>query len=139
MRTELTGPAPPDVVIHAMAVLDYAPAAPQAAKTPSGREEWTIRLVRTPKVIRHIRDWHPEVLLVQFKLEVDLSEPALRRAALDSLRRNHADIVVANDLAHIGADAHPALILDADGTLLARPDTKPKIAAHLCDVLEERT
>ena len=37
-----------DAVVHAMAVLDYAPAEPAAEKVRSGRAEWTIRLVPTP-------------------------------------------------------------------------------------------
>lgn len=138
LQAELTGEAPPHAVIHAMAVLDYVPAEALAEKTPSGREEWTVRLVRAPKVIRRVRDWAPASCLVQFKLEVGLSEADLCRAALDSLRGNRADLVVANDLTQIRGDVHPALILSSDGTVLARPATKTAIAHALCDVLAAR-
>jgi phosphopantothenoylcysteine synthetase/decarboxylase len=138
VEAELTGPQPPDAVVHAMAVLDYVPAQPSVAKTPSGREEWQVRLVRTPKVIRIIRDKAPGACLVEFKLEVDRTEEQLREAALASLRANGADLVVANDLNRIDADRHPALILAPDGTVLARPGTKAEIAAALCDILAGR-
>ena len=121
LQAELTGEAPPHAIIHAMAVLDYVPAETLAEKTPSGREEWTVRLVRAPKVIRSLRDWAPESCLVQFKLEVGLSEADLCRAALTSLRGNRADLVVANDLTQIRGETHPALILAPDGAVLARP------------------
>lgn len=129
---------PPDAIVHAMAVLDYVPEAPDQTKTPSGRENWTIRLVRTPKVIGLIREWAPDARLVQFKLEVGLPEDELRTAALESLRHNEADLVVANDLTRIRDEVHPALVLDASGKVLARPGTKTEIAAALCDLLAVR-
>lgn len=137
LRDEM-GANPPDAAIHAMAVLDYVPEAPDQTKTPSGRESWTIKLVRTPKVIKRIREWAPDACLVQFKLEVGLAEEELRAAALDSLRRNRSDLVVANDLARIRDEVHPALILDPSGKVLARPGTKTEIASLLCDLLAVR-
>ena len=138
LEAELSGPQRPHVVVHAMAVLDYVPADPSAAKTPSGREEWQVRLVKTPKVIRIIRERVPDACLVEFKLEVGRAEEELRQVAVASLRANRADLVVANDLNRIRGDEHPALILAADGTVLARPATKAEIAARLCDVLAGR-
>ena len=138
MERELTAEDSPRAVVHAMAVLDYVPAERQDGKTPSGRPKWSLPLVRTPKVIRHIREWSPQVLLVQFKLEVDVTDEQLHEIAMASLARNGSDLVVANDLARIGEGRHPALLLDADGRILARPQTKIEIARDLCDVLAER-
>lgn len=138
LKEELMRPEPPHAVLHAMAVLDYVPARPSAEKTPSGREEWVVRLVRTPKVIRHVKEWAPGALLVEFKLEVGRSEAELREAALASVRANDADLVVANDLERIRDEVHPALILAPDGQALARPSTKAEIARALCDLLAER-
>ncbi len=135
LEAELTGPEPPDTVVHAMAVLDYVPAERIEEKTPSGRDEWSVRLVRTPKVIKRIKDWAPGVCLVEFKLEVGRTEEELKEAALASLRANRADLVVANDLTGIRDETHPALILAPDGQVLARPATKTQIAQALCDVL----
>jgi phosphopantothenoylcysteine synthetase/decarboxylase len=138
LESELRGAAPPHAILHAMAVLDYVPAETSAEKTPSGRDEWTLRLVGSPKVIRSIRDWAPRACLVQFKLEVGLSEESLIRAALASLKANRSDLVVANDLTQIRGETHPALILSPDGEVLARPQTKGAIARALCDVLTAR-
>jgi phosphopantothenoylcysteine synthetase/decarboxylase len=138
LQDALVADKPPDAVIHTMAVLDYVPEAEHGGKTPSGRDRWELTLVRSPKVIRKIRDWAPESFLVQFKLEAGLSEEELLEAALASLHANRADLVVANDLTQIRDEQHPALILNADGEMLARPSTKSEIAAHLCDALAER-
>jgi phosphopantothenoylcysteine synthetase/decarboxylase len=138
MERELTAGDAPRAVVHAMAVLDYVPAERQDGKTPSGRQEWSVPLVRTPKVIRHIREWSPQVLLVQFKLEVSVTDEQLQEIAMASLARNRSDLVVANDLARIGEGRHPAIVLNAEGRVLARPQTKAEIAGALCDVLAER-
>jgi len=127
----------PDAVLHAMAVLDYVPAEPEVEKTPSGRDEWYVRLVKTPKVIRLIRDWAPKTCLVQFKLEVGLSDEALLGAAVASMRGNRADLCVANDLSRIRDEIHPALIIARDGAVLARPGTKSEIARELCRILAD--
>ncbi len=134
----LTAGEVPDAVLHAMAVLDYVPAEPSSEKTPSGKDAWTVRLVRTPKVIRLIRDWAPDALLVQFKLEVGCTDGELASAATDSMRGNRSDMVVANDIARIRDDVHPALIIGADGDVLARAGTKGEIAERLCAILAQR-
>jgi len=120
-----------------MAVLDYVPDKPSNRKTPSGKNAWTVRLVRTPKVIESIRQWAPGALLVAFKLEVDLGDEALRRTALASLRRYGADLMVANNLTGIRDEVHPALIIGPEGEVLARPQTKSDIARNLCRILAE--
>lgn len=125
----------PDAVLHAMAVLDYVPEVSKDEKTPSQQESWDIRLVRTPKVIRMIRDWAPDAYLVEFKLEVGKPEQELREVALASLHGNRADLVVANDLTQIRDETHPALIIAPDGAVVARPATKTEIASQLCDIL----
>lgn len=138
LEAELTASEPPDAILHAMAVLDYAPETASADKIPSQRDSWDVRLVKTPKVIQSIRDWAPAAYLVEFKLEVDTEEEQLWEAALASLRINRADLVVANDLAKIRDETHPALIVAPDGSVLVRPATKGEIARELLDILAAR-
>lgn len=138
LESQLGGVASHDAVIHAMAVLDYVPERAPDAKVPSGREEWAIRLTRTPKVIRKIKEWCPSVLLVGFKLEVQAGEAELKQSALKALRKSDADLVVANDLSKIRDETHPALIIDSLGTVLERPGTKTEIARSLCRLVGER-
>jgi len=138
LERELFSSTRPDAVVHAMAVLDYVPETPGEEKTPSGRSAWQITLVKTPKVVRYIRKWAPDVFLVQFKLEVGTTEGQLREVAIASMWRNRADLVVANDMTSIRDEQHPALIIAPDGTVLARPSTKSEVAEQICNILAEK-
>jgi phosphopantothenoylcysteine synthetase/decarboxylase len=137
LEQELTARERYDAVVHAMAVLDYVPEKSESGKAPSARETWTIRLVRTPKIIRQIKVWSPRTFLVGFKLEVDKTGERLRELALVSMRQNRADLVVANDLTKIRDEAHPAIIVGAAGSVLARPETKSEIARDVCRIIGE--
>ena len=137
LQKELTASERYDAVVHAMAVLDYVPQHTEPEKVPSGKESWTLRLVRTPKVIRQIKVWSPRSLLVGFKLEAGKDDEALRDSALALRRLSRADLVVANDLSRIRDETHPALIIGTGGAVLARPQTKTEIASQLCRLIAE--
>lgn len=126
-------------VVHAMAVLDYAPERSMGEKRASDTEEWDIRLVRTPKVSALIRETMPEACFVGFKLEAGISEEELVRRALASLRKHRLDLVVANDLDRVGPDAHEALFIAPDGTVLSRSSTKRDIAEYIAGFIGTNT
>jgi len=122
-------------IIHSMAVLDYVPEAPREEKVASGREEWQIRLVKTPKVIRLIRELAPQAFLVGFKLEVGSSEEELIDRAYRSLLANKADLVVANDLLQIERGNHVGYLVNPEGEVVARVEGKEEIARKLVEVI----
>jgi phosphopantothenoylcysteine synthetase/decarboxylase len=94
-----------DVGFLAMAVSDYEPTH-LPGKLESDAETSTIVARRTPKVIRAVRDWSPEVYLVGFKLLSRSSEAELIRAAEAANRANRADLTIANDLQTLRAGRH---------------------------------
>ncbi|MFQ5886028.1 MAG: phosphopantothenoylcysteine decarboxylase [Anaerolineae bacterium] len=122
-------------IIHSMAVLDYAPEAHREEKVPSGREEWLIRLVKTPKVIKMMRRLAPQAFLVGFKLEVGSREEALIAIAHRSLLANKADLVVANDLLQIERGNHVGYLVNPEGELVARAEGKGEIARRLIEII----
>lgn len=124
-------------IIHAMAVLDYVPEAAREEKVPSGREEWQIRLVKTPKVIKMIRELAPQAFLVGFKLEVGRSEEELIAIAHRSLLANKADLVVANDLLQIERGNHVGYFVNPEGELVACAQGKEEIARRLIEIIIE--
>lgn len=128
-----------DVVIHLMAVLDYVPAEPRTTKTPSGRGEWNVRLIKTPKAIKLIRRLAPHAYLVSFKLEVNKPLDELVQIAYNSLQRNESQLVVANDLSQIEDGRHQAYFIDPSGKIDATCETKHEIATklieHVCRAL----
>jgi phosphopantothenoylcysteine synthetase/decarboxylase len=128
-----------DAVLHSMAVLDYVPATYVEEKTRSGQEEWWIRLVRTPKVIKVIKELQPDTMLISFKLEVDKSREELIEAAHQSLRSNRADLVLVNDLQEIEQGHHVGYIVNPAGNVESVVEGKKEIASKLLDAVAERT
>ncbi len=80
-----------------MAVSDYEPER-SAGKLDSRAEDRLLRLHRTPKVIRSVRDWSPRTYLVGFKLLSGASPDELIEQAEAACRANRVDLTVANDL-----------------------------------------
>jgi len=108
-RLQETRPAP-DVVLHAAAVSDYAPA-PVRGKVASGRPAWTLRLLPRPKLVAELRRRHPRAILCMFKLESGVSRAELVRRATAAARRAGADLVFANRLEDVGRE-HRGLLID---------------------------
>lgn len=129
-QQELTGKHH-DAIIHLMAVLDYEPAEFVPDKTPSGREEWVVRLKPTPKVIARMKEWAPDALLVGFKLEDQVSDEGLIAAAVALAETNQAAFVVTNNLTEIEQGHHRSLFVAPDGSLLAEVVGKEAIAEEL--------
>ncbi len=124
-----------DALVHAAAVADYRPVSgPAPSKTPSSLDELVIRLVPTPKIVDEVKSLDPEIVLVKFKLESGVTEPELLRIAEQSRRHSGAELIVANDLAQIHGDDHPAWVLDASG-LKTRVATEAELATELASRL----
>ena len=104
----------PAAAVFAAAVLDFVPERELSGKTPSGRP-LTLRLVPTPKLVDQILEEVPGMAAVGFKLEYDVEELDLLAAARALIRRTGLCAVVANDLARITAEEHPALLVPAEG------------------------
>lgn len=84
----------------------------------------------TPKVISQIKQMAPEVTLVGFKLLEGVSKKELYEVASKLREKNHADYIVANDLAKIGHGKHWAMILGENG-IVTECTTKKEIAETL--------
>ncbi len=87
----------PEIVVLAAAVADYVPE-PQTGKISSAPQTLNLPLRRTPKVIAKVRDWHPSVFLVGFKLLSGSTEEVLIATAQRALQTNRADVIAGNDL-----------------------------------------
>lgn len=123
-------------VVHAMAVLDYAPERRLDEKKKSGDEFWDIRLVRTPKIVSIIRAMVPASFFIGFKLESGIDEEELIERAVALLEKNRLDAVVANRLERVGGDRHEAIVIGVGGYVLARAETKAEIADLVAGMIE---
>lgn len=105
-------------------------------KIRSTSEQLIIALKKAPKVIHSIKQWQPSTQLIGFKLLVDVSETDLLKAAIDSIQKNHADYIVANDLNNISSTQHQAIIVSKDG-IQKRCQTKQEIANDLLTIITQ--
>lgn len=127
-----------DAVVHPMAVLDFQPDVVRQEKTGSGVTEWTVRLVPTPKVISLVKELAPGTFLVGFKLEVGKPPEELQAIAYEFLRKNRADLVVANDLRDIEGGEHRGYFIAPDGSVVRTVSGKEAIARALVEYLDAR-
>ncbi len=91
-------------------------------------------LTLTPKVIGEIKKMAPDVTLVGFKLLEGVSKEELFDVATRLKEKNHADYIVANDLAKIGKGKHWAMIIGDHG-IETECTTKKEIAEALLKLL----
>ena len=120
------------VLIHSMAVSDYTPVYMTSidevkasqdlsefltkhnteTKISSKEEAQILFLKKNPKMISLVKEWNPKIHLIGFKLLVDVSREYLIQIARESLEKNKADIIVANDLTQINAEQHIAYLVE---------------------------
>ena len=123
--------------VLAAAILDYVPAEFHDGKLPSGRR-LTLELVPTPKLIAELVQTAPQMATVGFKLEYGRSDEELIAIARAHIERYHLTAVLANDLARMAAEEHPALLVCLDGrveTVEGAEGIGRAIAGHLQRVL----
>ena len=139
------------VLIHSMAVSDYTPVymtgldevktssnleelldkKNKEAKISSTDEVQVLFLKKTPKIISLVKEWNPSIHLIGFKLLVDVTEDHLIEVARQSLVKNQADLIIANDLTQISAYQHRAIFVEKDR--LQTVQTKEEIANLLLE------
>ena len=137
------------VLIHSMAVSDYTPVymtgfnevqasqdltefldkKNQETKISSKEDVQVLFLKKNPKIISLVKEWNPNIHLIGFKLLVDVSQEHLIQIARESLKKNQADLIVANDLTQINAEQHLAYLVEENGYQIAT--SKQEIADFL--------
>lgn len=127
-----------DAVIHSMAVLDYVPDKYIDDKVASGKDEWTIRLIKTPKAIKIVKEINPDVFLVGFKLEVGKTKKELVKIAYKTLLKSDADLIIANDLKDLERGEHIAYFVNPTGEIIDIQTGKKNIAKKLIKLIVNR-
>ncbi len=134
---ELKGDDGYDAMIGAAAVADYTLDA-NADKIKSG-QELVLRLKPTRKILKAVRAAYPDLRIVGFKAETNISEEELIRRATESMRSSGLDLMVANDVGRMGmgTDENRVLIIDRRGVYRLAEGKKSAIAGSIIDALAE--
>ena len=139
------------VLIHSMAVSDYTPVymtgfdevqasqdltefldkKNQQTKISSKEDVQVLFLKKNPKIISLVKEWNSKIHLIGFKLLVDVSQDHLIQIARESLEKNQADLIVANDLTQISSEQHKAYLVEKNSFQTAT--TKQEISDLLLD------
>ncbi|GAH73674.1 unnamed protein product, partial [marine sediment metagenome] len=100
-----------DVLISAAAISDFT-VEPSEAKIPSGGD-FHLHLVPTVKLIEEVRTEFPELVIVGFKAETNVSEEELIRRAREKMEKYNLAMVVANDVGEggIGTEENEVYII----------------------------
>jgi phosphopantothenoylcysteine decarboxylase/phosphopantothenate--cysteine ligase len=123
-----------DVCVMAAAVADFAPRRRRAGKIKKGSGGLTLDLRKTRDILAALgRHRRPGQLLVGFALEA--ADPD-HRLALAKLRRKRCDLIVANQLATMGADTARLVVLDRNGVQLELQGRKATVARRLVSFLD---
>jgi phosphopantothenoylcysteine decarboxylase / phosphopantothenate---cysteine ligase len=120
VSSELGGKAPYDIMMAAAAVGDWRPLE-QATKKISTHDSnrLVIELEPTPKIIDGIKSIYPDIFLLAFRAQHDLTEDDLIADAAARARKADADLIAVNDVSKAGAgfetDTNEMFLVDQDG------------------------
>ena len=110
-----------DIVILSAAASDYTTQKTKL-KIKSTKENLVIKLCKAPKIIDHIKKIQPDVFLVGFKAEADISRKTLVESARKKLKESSADMIIANDVGskyQKDTRYNEVLIIDNSGKVLS--------------------
>ena len=128
-----------DVFISAAAVSDFIPLKDEGLTKISSSKDLTLKLQKAPKIIDEVKKINPDIFLVGFKAEYDLSKEELLESARKKMEESHADLIVANDVskegAGFGSNSNEVLIVDLEKVLRIPLTSKKEVAGKILDCI----
>jgi phosphopantothenoylcysteine decarboxylase/phosphopantothenate--cysteine ligase len=126
-----------NALISAAAVADYT-LDPKEEKIKSG-QEFILMLKPTKKMIKEVRSAYPDLKIVGFKAETNVSDDELVKRATESMKSSNLDLVVANDVGSggIGCEENRVHIIKRQGRSILVQGKKSLIARKIIDSLVE--
>jgi len=125
-----------DVFISAAAVSDFIPKTEIKENKISSGADITLKLEKAPKIIVEVKKINPEIFLVGFKAEYDLSRDELIESARKRAEESNIDLMVANDVAIEGAgfgeDKNQVILIDDEITDVPL-SSKKEVAERVID------
>lgn len=129
-----------DIFISAAAVSDFEFKKESDKKIDSSSSLF-LNLKPTTKIIRQIKKINPDIFLVGFKAEFNISKDEIIACARKQIADAGTDLVIANDISkencHFGSDNNEVLIVDNE-VLTVPLSSKREIAKRIFDVISEK-
>ena len=122
-----------DGIIHAAAVSDYQLLKTFNHKLSSTKNEFTLKLVPTEKLIHLIKRIDSKILLVGFKLNMG-NQDELRREARKLFEEADCDLIVANK-SH--KNKYGGFILDKNMQVVGQANNRTQMAKTLVNILKD--
>jgi len=122
-----------DIIIVCAALSDYIPKK-QKGKIPSGKSKLIIEMTPAPKIITSLRKKAPNSKIIGFKVED--STVKLKEKAINLLKKNNLDFVVANTITGFDKDENEIWIIDKKGKSFHKKDKKEQLASHILDAVK---
>lgn len=128
-----------DVFLSAAAVSDFT--LEKETHKVSSHEDITLQLRPAPKIINRVKVINPEIFLVAFKADYNVSKDEIIEAARQRMEESRADLVVANDVAvpgaGFGSDENQVLLID-EHVRKVPLTSKEEIAGKIMDKVVQR-
>lgn len=123
-----------DLLISAAAISDFT-VTPAAEKIKSGKVV-TLTLRPAPKLIKQARQKYPQLKIIGFKAETNVTEDELIERARESMKTSALSMVVANDVSKggMGTEENDVYIIDSGVKHIS--GTKRYIAAEIMNKIE---
>lgn len=130
-----------DIFISAAAVSDFKLEGSDSQKISSD-DDLTINFKPGPKILNMVKEINPNILLVGFKAESNISEEELVISARKQIGKSGADFVVANDISvegsGFGSEKNQVVIVD-DDTSSVPLCSKQEVAKKIVEKIIEMT
>ena len=129
-----------DIFISAAAVSDFE-FKRQGDKKIDSSSSLFLNLKPTTKIIRQIKKINPDIFLVGFKAEFNITRDEIIKCARKQIADAGTDLVIANDISRegcsFGSDNNEVLIVD-DGVMSVPLASKKQIAKTIFDVISQK-
>jgi phosphopantothenoylcysteine decarboxylase/phosphopantothenate--cysteine ligase len=132
-----------DIFVSAAAVSDFIPEKSEQdnAYKISSENDITLHLKRAPKIINSVKKINPDIFLVGFKAEYNVSRDQLIDSASRKMKESGADIMIANDVAvkggGFGSDKNEIIIMD-ENVFSVPLTSKREISQKILDKIIEK-
>ncbi len=129
-----------DIFISAAAVSDFEFRKKSDNKIDSSSSLF-LNLKPTTKIIRQIKKINPDIFLVGFKAEFNISKSEMIECARRQIENAGTDLVIANDISkdkcHFGSDNNEVMTVD-DAVKTIPLASKREIAKTIFDIISEK-